>query len=96
MVAPFTTTLLNLVTALQECTPNDVELVATLAFLINSGRVRLCGTFAGARIDLAPEAGAVPFAPPLPPRQLEGRRRAGAASAVGTRLWGRAARALSS
>ena len=96
MVAPFTTTLLNLVAALQECTPNDVELVATLAFLINSGRVRLCGTFAGARIDLAPEAGAVPFALPWPPRRLEGRRRAGAASAVGTRLWGRAARALSS
>src|SRR5262245_53153281 len=64
MSTPVTTPLLDLVTALQECTPNDVELVATIVFLVNSGRVRLCGTCAGARIDLASVAGAVPFSSP--------------------------------
>jgi hypothetical protein len=29
---------------------NDEEVVATVVYLINSGRVRLCGSFAGARI----------------------------------------------
>ena len=27
--------------------------MATIAYLVNSGKVRLCGTFAGATIDLA-------------------------------------------
>ena len=30
------------------------EVVATVAYLVNSGRVRLCGTFAGAKIALRP------------------------------------------
>jgi len=33
---------------------DDEEVVATVAYLINSGRVRLCGTFAGAKITLRP------------------------------------------
>ncbi len=33
---------------------DDAEVVATVAYLINSGRVRLCGTFAGAKVALRP------------------------------------------
>ena len=44
--------MLNVVQAVSECTASDDEAVATVAHLINSGRVLLCGTFAGARIDL--------------------------------------------
>jgi hypothetical protein len=35
----------------------EAELIATVVHLVNSGRVRLCGTFKGARFDL--EANAV-------------------------------------
>jgi hypothetical protein len=47
------TTLLDLVQAVSEYTHTDAEIVATVAVLINSGTVRLCGNFAGARIDLS-------------------------------------------
>lgn len=47
-------TLLELVQRVSESTRNDDEVVATVAYLINSGRVRLCGTFAGAKIALRP------------------------------------------
>src|SRR5215471_595413 len=53
-------TLLDLVQTISDYATSDAEVVATVAFLINSGTVRLCGTFAGARIDLVPEAGAAP------------------------------------
>ena len=46
------TTLLDLVQAVSEYAHTDAEIVATVAALINSGAVRLCGAFAGARIDL--------------------------------------------
>jgi hypothetical protein len=46
------TTLLDLVQAVSEYAQSDEEIVATVAALINSGQVRLCGNFAGARIDL--------------------------------------------
>jgi hypothetical protein len=46
------TTLLDLVQAVSEYAHTDAEIVATVAALINSGKVRLCGNFAGARIDL--------------------------------------------
>jgi len=45
-----TCTLLELVQVVTESARNDEEVVATVAYLINSGRVRLCGTFAGAKI----------------------------------------------
>jgi hypothetical protein len=45
-------TMLDLVIAVQDHARTDAEVVATLAHLINSGAVRLCGTFKGARIDL--------------------------------------------
>ena len=43
-------TLLDLVQVVNEFARNDDEVVATVTYLINSGRVRLCGTFAGAKI----------------------------------------------
>ena len=46
------TTLLDLVQAASEYAATDAEVVAIVATLINSGRVRLCGNFAGAWIDL--------------------------------------------
>jgi len=45
-------TLLELVTRVNEVTNDDTEAVAAVVHLVNSGRVRLRGTFAGARIKL--------------------------------------------
>jgi hypothetical protein len=45
-------TLLDLVTAVSKQARSDAEVVATVVYLVNSGRVRLCGTFKGARFDL--------------------------------------------
>ena len=53
-------TLLDLVQTVSDCATSDAEIVATVAYLINSGKVLLCGTFAGARIDLSAPSGAVP------------------------------------
>lgn len=66
------TTLLNLVQAISLAADNDQEIVATVAYLINSGKVRLCGAFAGARIDLAVplSSPALPHTP-LPPGKKE-------------------------
>ena len=47
-------TLLELIQVVSEAARNDEEVVATVAYLVNSGRVRLCGTFAGAKIALRP------------------------------------------
>lgn len=44
---PYRTTLLNLVTALQDRTNSDDEVVTLITHLVNSGRVTLCGIFAG-------------------------------------------------
>src|SRR5262247_4022757 len=45
------TTLLELVNAVSEHAQSDAEVIATVVYLVNSGRVRLCGTFRGVRID---------------------------------------------
>ena len=45
-------TLLDLIRAMSEVAANDRETVVTVAHLINSGQVRLCGHAAGATIDL--------------------------------------------
>ena len=45
-------TLLDLLQAVSDYAASDDEIVATVAYLINSGQVLLCGNFAGARIDL--------------------------------------------
>ena len=47
------TTLLELVTAVSDAAATEDEVLATVVYLVNSGRVRLCGTFRGARFDIA-------------------------------------------
>ena len=44
--------LLDLVKAVSEHAPSEAEVIATVVYLVNSGRVRLCGNFKGARFDL--------------------------------------------
>ena len=46
-------TLLDLVNAVVDHTPSEAETIATVVYLVNSGGVRLCGNFKGARFDLA-------------------------------------------
>ncbi len=60
MATPSKATLLDLVQAVSDYATSDAEVVATVASLINSGKVWLCGTFAGARIDLSVPVGAAP------------------------------------
>ncbi len=45
-------TLLDLVNAVIDCTSTEAETVATVVHLVNSGMVRLCGNFRGARFEL--------------------------------------------
>jgi hypothetical protein len=47
-----TVTLLDLVTAVSAYAESEAETLATVVHLVNSGAVRLGGTFAGARFDL--------------------------------------------
>lgn len=47
------TTLLDLVTAVSSVTDSEAEVIATVARLVNSGTVTLCGNFRGERFDLA-------------------------------------------
>ena len=54
MKAQIEWTLLNLVQTLNKMTDDDQEVVAIVVSLVNSGRVRLCGNFAGAKIKLPP------------------------------------------
>ncbi len=48
-----TSTLLDLVIAVWASAGSEAEVVATVARLVNSGEVTLCGNFHGARFDLA-------------------------------------------
>lgn len=52
--SPPSSTLLELVQTVMAETENDAEVVATVVYLINSGKVRLRGTFAGAKIAFTP------------------------------------------
>ena len=45
------TTLLELVSAVANHARSDAELIATVVDLVNSGAVRLCGTFKESRFD---------------------------------------------
>ena len=45
-------TLLDLVSAVAKYARSDNEVIATVAYMVNGGRVRLCGNFKGARFDL--------------------------------------------
>ena len=46
-----TATLLDLVTAVSEVSRTEAEVIATVVYLVNSGKVTLCGNFRGARFD---------------------------------------------
>ena len=48
-----TVTMLDLINAVSEAARSEAEVIATLVYLVNSGAVRLGGTFRGARFDLA-------------------------------------------
>ena len=50
------TTLLELVTAVNDEAESEDEVIATVVHLVNSGAVRLCGSFRGARFDLTDSA----------------------------------------
>jgi len=45
-------TMLELVEAVSDYAETDIETVATVVHLVNSGLVQLCGNFRGARFDL--------------------------------------------
>jgi len=60
MRPPIIVTLLDLLQVVNECTTSDTEAVATVVYLINSGKVLPCGTFAEARIALSPSIGVPP------------------------------------
>ncbi len=45
-------TLLELVSALTDESSSETEVIAAVVHLVNSGIVRLCGNFRGARFDL--------------------------------------------
>jgi len=51
-----TTTLLELVTAVSQFARTEAEVIATVVYLVNSGKVMLCGNFRGARFDCDAEA----------------------------------------
>jgi len=53
------TTLLDLVQVVNDFSTSDAETVATVAYLVNSGKVRLFDNFAGAKIDLATSTASV-------------------------------------
>ena len=46
-------TLLDLVSAVAEHARSENEVIATVVYMVNRGDVRLCGTFKGARFDMA-------------------------------------------
>jgi hypothetical protein len=46
-------TLLDLVDAVGAHARTEAELLATIVWMVNTGHVRLCGTFKGARFDLS-------------------------------------------
>jgi hypothetical protein len=45
-------TLLELVQTVSDYAETDAEIVATIVYLVNSGRVQLCGNLRGARFEL--------------------------------------------
>jgi hypothetical protein len=53
MEKPIVCTLLELLQAINSVTKDEREVVATVVYLVNSGRVLLRGNFAGAKIQLS-------------------------------------------
>jgi hypothetical protein len=54
-------TLLDLIQTVSKCATSDRETLATVAYLINSGKVRLCGDFSGAMVALPVGRRAAPW-----------------------------------
>jgi hypothetical protein len=50
-------TLLDLVDAVAEYSSSEAEVIATVAYMVNRGHVRLCGSFKGCRFDLTEHYG---------------------------------------
>ena len=50
-------TLLDLISAVSQHADSEAEVIATVVYMVNSGAVRLCGTFKDGRFDLGPGAG---------------------------------------
>ena len=48
-------TLLDLIAAVAENARTEAEVVATVVYMVNSGAVRLCGNFSGARFERGPD-----------------------------------------
>lgn len=48
-------TLLDLVAAVAKNARTEAEVVATVVYMVNSGAVRLCGNFSGARFEHGPD-----------------------------------------
>ena len=46
-------TLLELVNAVSRYARSDAEVIATVVYMVNRGHAHLCGTFKGARFNLA-------------------------------------------
>jgi hypothetical protein len=63
-------TLLDLVYSVSLFAKTEAEVVATVAHLVNSGRVQLCGNFAGAKISFESPLEVVP--PRMRPRMAPG------------------------
>ena len=51
-------TLLELVYEVAQHTRSETELIATVAYMVNRGDVRLCGNFKGRRFELSTLIGA--------------------------------------
>ena len=56
------TTMLDLINAVSDHARTEAEVIATVVYMVNSGTVRLCGTFKGARFDLTKFADHAPSA----------------------------------
>ena len=52
MTAPIETTLLDLVRTLNSLADTEAEVIATAVYLVNTGKVVLCGSFRDQRIPL--------------------------------------------
>ncbi len=72
MLTPRKMTMLDVVQAVSAYAKDDEEIVATVASLINSGKILLCGSFAGAKIDLTVSAYATARSRPSPLPPLKG------------------------
>ena len=58
-----TVTLREVVSVISEYAQSEDEVVATLVHLVNSGRIRLRGDYAGAHIEVPPRAPLASVAP---------------------------------